>query len=227
MKIVRLFNELLGTYGDSGNAEVLAYRATLGGKSSEIIDISYLDPIPTDGDIYLLGGAEDAAQVLACEKLAKDQTLEKMANDGKIILAICAAYQILGEKYYAQGKELKGLGLLPITTIPGEQRFVGDIKVELPNGDIVTGFENHGGKTNYLKENITPFGKVLAGFGNGDGKFDGIWQENIIATYLHGPLLARNPRIADQLLQQALGVASFQVDDPLADEYHLERLKTF
>ena len=98
MKIVRLYNELLGTYGDRGNAEVLAHRARKSGIASEIIEINYLDEIPEDGDIYFLGGAEDKAQLLVTEKLSKTNSLKNILNEGKLLVAICASYQILGSR---------------------------------------------------------------------------------------------------------------------------------
>ena len=223
MKIVRIHNELLGTYGDRGNADVLAYRARLAGISTTIVDVSYRDLIPHDGDIYLLGGAEDAAQILSCAALSSG-ALHGAVEKGAVVLAICAGFQILGKTFYANGVEQRGLGLLNMTTVPGDKRYVGDIKIHSDLLDVeLTGFENHGGKT-ILGAGTQPFGNVVVGHGNGDGGVDGAISGNIFGTYLHGPVLARNPEFADLLLSRAHG-APVQVNDPLADQYaQLRRL---
>ena len=223
MKIVRIHNELLGTYGDRGNADVLAYRAGLAGISTTIIDVSYRDLIPHDGDIYLLGGAEDAAQILSCAALSSG-ALHGAVEKGAVVLAICAGFQILGKTFYANGLEQRGLGLLNMTTVPGDKRYVGDIKIHSDLlGIELTGFENHGGKT-ILGTGTQPFGNVVVGHGNGNSGVDGAISGNIFGTYLHGPVLARNPEFADLLLSRAHG-APVQVNDPLADQYaQLRRL---
>ena len=213
MKIVRIHNELLGTYGDRGNADVLAYRAGFNGIVAHIVDVSYRDAMPTDGDIYLLGGAEDAAQVLSCE------SLRGVDFSDRLVLAVCAGFQILGNSYYAGGVKQKGLGVIDMETVPGITRFVGDIKI---SSDVVgadlTGFENHGGATN-LASGITPLGNVITGMGNGNTGVDGAVVGNVFGTYLHGPVLARNPEFADLLLERAVGHVLPRVNDPLADEY--------
>jgi len=217
MKIVRIHNELLGTYGDRGNADVLAYRAGLAGISTTIVDVSYRDLIPHDGDIYLLGGAEDAAQILSCAALSSG-ALHGAVEKGAVVLAICAGFQILGKTFYANGVEQHGLGLLNMTTVPGDKRYVGDIKIHSDlMGIELTGFENHGGKT-ILGAGTQPFGNVVVGHGNGDSGVDGAISGNIFGTYLHGPVLARNPEFADLLLSRAHG-SPVQVNDPLADQY--------
>ena len=222
MKInaVRIHNELLGTYGDRGNADVLEFRGRYLGITVNIIDVSYKDSIPTNGDIYLLGGAEDAAQILSIEALHRDsETINLVLERGAVFLAICAGYQLLGNTFYADGKEIKGLGLLDVDSIPGDKRFVGDIKTEFLGMDIeLTGFENHGGKT-ILGSNAQPLSKVKVGHGNGDGKFDGAVSGNIFGTYLHGPILARNPEFADLLLNRAVGRKFSTFEDPIASRY--------
>ena len=213
LKIVRIHNELLGTYGDRGNADVLAYRAGFNGILAHIVDVSYRDSVPSDGDIYLLGGAEDAAQVLSCE------ALRGFDFGSKVVLAVCAGFQILGNSYFANGVRQNGLGVIDMETVPGRSRFVGDIKIA---SDVVgvelTGFENHGGATN-LASGITPLGRVITGHGNSSSGVDGAVVGNVFGTYLHGPVLARNPEFADLLLERAVGHALSRVSDPLADEY--------
>ena len=228
IRIVRIHNELLGTYGDQGNAEVLAFRAKFHGITTTIIDVGYNDPLPTNGDIYLLGGAEDAAQLLSLEALQRGDNLNVLnfaLERGAVILAVCAGFQIIGNTFWAAGAEVNGLGLLDVASVPGDKRFVGDIKTtSTVLGFELTGFENHMGRT-ILGPTAQPFGKVVTGKGNGDGKFDGAVSGNIFGTYMHGPILARNPEFADLLLTRATGRKYAQITDPLASKYASWRRK--
>jgi hypothetical protein len=225
MKIIRIHNELLGTYGDRGNAEVLAFRAGLAGITAETIDISYRDPVPVDGDIYLLGGAEDAAQLLSLIALRKGSTLTRAANRGAVILAICAGFQLLGTKYTTRDEEFEGLGLLDVITTPGDKRLVGDIAVQSDLFEFpLTGFENHSSITT-LGADAKAFGKVLQGNGNGVDDFDGAMNRNVFGTYLHGPILALNPEFADLLIERAVGETISPINDELAQRYAKWRRK--
>ena len=225
IKIVRIHNELLGTYGDRGNADVLAFRAKFHGITTEIIDVSYLEKIPTNGNIYLLGGAEDAAQVLSLEAMRRDDVLPVAIEGGAVMLAVCAGFQIIGNSFYAGGKEIEGLGFIDAHSVPGKERFVGDIKIKASFLDLeLTGFENHAGQT-ILGQRVQPLGKVISGHGNGDGKSDGAVSGNVFGTYLHGPVLARNPEFADLLLCRATGRKFTTIDDPLATQYAAWRRK--
>jgi CobQ-like glutamine amidotransferase family enzyme len=228
IKIIRIHNELLGTYGDQGNAEVLAFRAKFHGITANIVDVSYNDDLPTNGDIYLLGGAEDAAQLLSLEALKRGDNLDilHMAIErGAVILAVCAGFQIIGNRFVANGQEVEGLGLLDVTSIPGDKRLVGDIKTTSSVlGFELTGFENHTGRT-ILGPTAQAFGKVVKGHGNGDSKYDGAVNGNVFGTYMHGPILARNPEFADLLLTRATGRKYAQITDPLALKYATWRRK--
>ena len=223
LKIVRIHNELLGTYGDQGNADVLSFRAKARSVEAGVLDVSYLDVMPTDGDIYLMGGAEDAAQLLSLEALQRDNNLQAALERGAVLLAICAGFQIIGNSFEASGKKVGGLGLLNIDSASGsnigKKRFVGDIKIK---SDVVgcdlTGFENHAGYTT-LGAGLQPLGSVVVGHGNGDDKYDGAVSGNIFGTYLHGPVLARNPEFADLLLSRAVGEPLEPFNDPLAIQY--------
>ena len=157
LEIIRIHNELLGTYGDRGNSDVLQYRAGLRKIKARVTDISYLDPLPRTGDIYLLGGAEDAAQLLSLTALRKGSILARAANKGAVVLAICAGFQLLGTKYTTRDEEFAGLGLLDVFTTPGDKRLVGDIAVQSSLFDApLTGFENHSSVTS-LGSDATPF----------------------------------------------------------------------
>jgi len=204
LRIIRIHNELLGTYGDQGNAEVLAFRAKHLGIDPTIIDISYDQSIPRDGDIYLLGGAENAAQLLSLEAMKRDNALKDAVTDGAVLLAVCAGFQIIGNTFWAGDKRVDGLGLLDVETNAGtSERCVGDVKAhsDIFNLDLI-GFENHAGRT-ILGPSVDPFATVSSGYGNGDGKTDGAVRGNIIGTYMHGPILARTPALADLLIARA------------------------
>ena len=219
LEIIRIHNELLGTYGDRGNSDVLQYRAGLRKIKARVTDISYLDPLPRTGDIYLLGGAEDAAQLLSLTALRKGSILARAANKGAVVLAICAGFQLLGTKYTTRDEEFVGLGLLDVFTTPGDKRLVGDIAVQSSLfGAPLTGFENHSSVTT-LGSDATPFATVISGNGNGVAGLDGAMHQNVFGTYLHGPVLARNPEFADLLLERALGTSVEPVEDELATEY--------
>ena len=228
IKIVRIHNELLGTYGDQGNAEVLAFRAKFHGITANIVDVTYNDDLPTNGDIYLLGGAEDAAQLLSIKALQRGDNLNILhlaIERSAVILAVCAGFQIIGNKFFANGQEVDGLGLLDVISVPGDKRLVGDIKTTSSVlGFELTGFENHMGRT-ILGPTAQAFGKVITGHGNGDSKYDGAVNGNIFGTYMHGPILARNPEFADLLLTRATGRKYAQITDPLALKYATWRRK--
>ena len=219
LEIIRIHNELLGTYGDRGNADVLKFRAGLRGIKAKVTDISYTDALPKEGDIYLLGGAEDAAQILSLNALKKGMTLNKAADKGAVLLAICAGFQIVGSSYVTRDGQITGLGLLDVATNPGDKRLVGDIAIESEFFDVpLTGFENHSGVTT-LGTDVMPFGAVLSGNGNGINGVDGAISGNVFGTYLHGPILARNPEFADLLIERAIGEAISPLDDELALRY--------
>ena len=201
LKIVRIHNELLGTYGDQGNADVLAFRAKARNIDAQIVDISFLDVLPTDGDIYLMGGAEDAAQLLSLEALERDNNLQMALDRGAVLLAVCAGFQIVGNSFEASGKKVSGLGLLDVDSASGanigKKRFVGDTKIKSGVvGCELTGFENHAGYTT-LGTGVQPLGEVIVGHGNGDDKYDGAVSGNIFGTYLHGCLLYTSPSPRD------------------------------
>lgn len=219
LEIIRIHNELLGTYGDRGNADVLKFRAAQRKLKTRITDISYLDVLPRSGDIYLLGGAEDAAQLLSLTALRKGSILARAANKGAVVLAICAGFQLLGTKYATRDEEFAGLGLLDVVTTPGVKRLVGDIAVQTELFDFpLTGFENHSSITT-LGADARAFGKVLQGNGNGVAALDGAINGNVFGTYLHGPILARNPEFADLLIERAVGERISPIDDELAQRY--------
>lgn len=228
LRIGVLAAEVLGTYGDGGNALVLAARAKRRGIDAEIVQIPLFEPIPEHVDVYTLGGGEDTAQSLAADHMRKHDGLTKAAQAGKPILAICASLQVLGQWYEdADGRKVDGLGILDVTTVPMGLRAIGELVSDpLVAGltEPLTGFENHGGKT-ILGPAAAPLGQVMQGLGNGDGSYEGAVQDGIVATYMHGPVLARNPQLADLLLSRALGGRELEpLDMPAVDILRGERL---
>lgn len=209
VRIGLVLPDVMGTYGDGGNALVLRQRLLLRGIPAEIVEITLADPVPESLDLYTLGGAEDYAQRLATRHLIKHPGLQRAAQRGAPVLAICAAVQVLGHWYETSaGERVDGVGMLDATTSPQAARTIGELATRpLLAGltERLTGFENHRGGT-VLGPSASPLGAVVKGVGNrsGDG-FDGVVQGSVIATYMHGPCLARNPQLADLLLGSVVG----------------------
>jgi CobQ-like glutamine amidotransferase family enzyme len=178
-------------------------------------------------DLYTLGGGEDAPQVQASERLGDEGVLAEAVAEGAVVLAVCAGYQIIGTAFpAADGAQVPGLGLLEVSTQKGPgRRAVGEVVVEaaIPALGRLTGFENHGGLTT-LGIGMSALGTVISGVGNGQGT-DGAWAGRVVGTYLHGPVLARNPALADLLLSWAAGTDGLApLDDRREQELRAERL---
>jgi len=227
LRIVAVHQELLGTYGDIGNAAALAHRARARGVSVEVFMARSDLPVPSGGDIYLFGGGEDSAQMTSVESLrshAGAATLQSALDSGASLLAICAGLQILGDHFPgSDGETVRGLGMLPLHTIAGDERLVGELALRSTRFAVpLTGFENHRGRT-ILENGVEALGEVFLGNGNGapDQRVDGIVFGNVIGTYMHGPALARNPELADHVLAAVLGALAPYEDvaaQELADE---------
>ena len=193
--IALVFPELLGTYGDAGNAVVLRQRLHWRGIDGTIFRVGIDDALPTACDVYVFGGGEDTPQTLATARLA-EQGLERAVDRGAAVLAVCAGLQLLGRTYTgADGSTHTGLGLLDSATTPKGHRQIGELVVQPTTFDLplLTGFENHGGVTE-LGAGARPLGRVIAGVGNGVGGVEGVVDGKVIGTYLHGPALARTRR---------------------------------
>ena len=227
VRIGLVLPDVMGTYGDGGNAVVLRQRLRLRGIPAEIVDVTLAGPVPDSLDLYTLGGAEDYAQRLATRHLLRHRGLQRAADRGAPVLAICAAIQVLGHWYEtAAGERVDGVGLLDVTTSPQPERTIGEVvSTPLIEGlsEPLTGFENHRGGT-VLGPDARPLAAVLTGAGNrlGDG-FDGAVQGSVVATYLHGPCLARNPELADLLLSRVVGPLA-PLELPEVEQLRHERL---
>jgi len=233
VKIVvgHLYPDYLNIYADRGNIAVLSRRAAWRGHELEVHSVSIGDPlIPGEHDLLYVGGGQDREQALVAQDLvAKAAGVQESVAAGAALLAVCGGYQLLGRSYRdLHGSELPGIGVFPVDTVAGETRMIGDVllECELEPGlrRTLTGFENHAGRTR-LDPGAQPLGRVVAGFGNdGESGWEGCRVGRALGTYLHGPLLPRNPWLADWLLAQALahrhGVAPKL--EPLPDELETE-----
>jgi hypothetical protein len=227
LTVVHVYPHLLGTYGDAGNATVLRSRAVARGIDARVVLVHPGDPLPRSGDIYLLGGGEDAKQTAAAAELREDGALAEAVARGAAVLGICAGYQLLGRTFLGVGGVVTaGLELLDVRTDRLERRAVGNILAR-PAAELglppLIGFENHGGAT-VLGLQAAPLGAVEVGVGNGDGRgTEGAVQGNVHGTYLHGPALALNPALADRLLAVSAGPLA-ALDDELCERLRRHRL---
>jgi len=227
LRVGFVYPELLGTYGDRGNAVVLVQRARWRGHPAELVEVPADAPIPTGLDVYLLGGGEDDPMHLAGAGLrASRGAIGRAVDAGAVVLAVCGGFQLVGHRYVAaDGTVLEGIGLLDLETRAGPTRLIGEVVVDPePPLPRLTGFENHWGRTT-LGAGVAPLGRVVTGGGNGAGRVEGARAGRVLGTYLHGPVLVRNPALADRLLADALDVRALEpLDTELEDRLRIERL---
>lgn len=212
--IVHVFPGLLGTYGDGGNEIALVHRLRARDMPVKVVRVGPGDPVPTTGDIYLLGGGEDRAQELATRLIG--DSLANAVDAGASVLGVCAGFQILGTALTdATGTRHTGLGLLDVVTAPLPMRAVGEVVADctIPGVGRLVGFENHRGGTR-LGAGVVPLAHVERGQGNATtAGTDGAWSGRVLGTYLHGPVLALNPDLADYLLSLVVGELPTLADD--------------
>lgn len=227
MKITigHLYPDLLNLYGDRGNIQCLRKRCEWRGIEAEVREFQITDEIDFAGlDIVLLGGGSDREEMLVCERLKKIQKdFKGYVEDGGTVIAVCGGYQLLGHYYDTDDGRIEGLSLVDLYTEQGSPRLISNIVIENELFDHpVVGFENHGGRT-HIGEN-KPLGRVLFGYGNnGEDGAEGVLYKNVVGTYLHGPLLPKNPHISDYLLKNALERKYGKSDlAPLDDAQELE-----
>jgi lipid II isoglutaminyl synthase (glutamine-hydrolysing) len=231
VRIGHLYPDYLNIYADRGNMAVLARRAAWRGIELSVEPVGMDDEIRRGAhDLYYIGGGQDREQALVAHDLAgKGEQLRQAVDDGAALLAVCGGYQLLGRFYRGRdGEELPGVGLFPHHTVAGERRMIGDVllECELRPGArrTLAGFENHAGRT-HLDDSAEPLGRVVAGFGNdGESGYEGCRAGLALGTYLHGPLLPRNPWLADWLLSAALlrQTGKWLKLEPLPDELETE-----
>jgi lipid II isoglutaminyl synthase (glutamine-hydrolysing) len=235
IRVGHLYPEYLNIYADRGNIAVLSRRALLRRHELDVRAISLGDELdPAAYDLLYVGGGQDREQALIAPDLAaKGEAVRAAQERGVAILAVCGGYQLLGRGYRGRdGSYMPGAGLFAHETIAGEVRMIGDVLLdcELDPGTRrqLAGFENHAGRT-LLDEGSPPLGRVVYGFGNdGASGFEGCRVGNAIGTYLHGPLLPRNPWLADWLIARALthaGAGGVGLLTPLEDELEAEAFR--
>lgn len=230
LNICHLYPDLLNVYGDVGNILILKYRAEKRNLNVNVFNISINDDFDPDSyDIVFFGGGQDYEQSIVSDDLinTKKQKISEYINDGKVFLAICGGYQLLG-KYYTtpEGEKLEGLGILDIYTDAGNTRFIGNTVIRNEDtNEIYVGFENHSGRT-YIN-NLKPLGKVIKGYGNnGSDGYEGCVYKNTYGTYFHGSLLSKNPELADRLIKTALELKYGKISlDPINDDLELQAKK--
>ena len=212
LRICALYPDLMNIYADRGNLQLLRKRCEWRGIGFAHSGAGQGDPVdPTAHDLFYIGGGQDRDQrMVAADMVAtKREALAAAVADEAVLLAVCGGYQLLGHSYQLGEEKLPGLGIADLETVrePGP-RLIGNVAIEADLGAgprLIAGFENHGGRT-YLGPNAQPLGKVVSGHGNNDRDgFEGVRRDNVIGTYLHGPLLPKNAWLADRLLQLALG----------------------
>jgi CobQ-like glutamine amidotransferase family enzyme len=228
IRVGHLYPDYLNIYADRGNIAVLEARAAARGHVLDVRAMSIGDTVPAgELDLLYIGGGQDREQALvAADLVTKGGALREAVEEGAAFLAVCGGYQLLGDYYRDRGGvEMPGIGLLPLHTIAGERRMIGDVLLACEwAGRQLAGFENHAGRT-VLDEGAEPLGRVVAGFGNdGASGYEGARSGRVYGTYLHGPLLPRNGWFADRLLADALAHSTGEEHElePLTDKLEAE-----
>jgi CobQ-like glutamine amidotransferase family enzyme len=227
IRVAHLYPDYLNIYADRGNIAVLTARAAARGHELDVRAVGLRETVPVgEVDLFYIGGGQDREQELVAHDLVgKADALRTAVEDDAAFLAVCGGYQLLGRSYHdVAGHDLPGIGLLPLETVAGERRMIGDVLLDCDwAGQTLAGFENHAGRT-FLDEDAQPLGRVIQGFGNdGSSGFEGCRYRKVYGTYLHGPLLPRNPWFADRVLADALAHAGGPTElEPLTDALELE-----
>ena len=226
LRIAHLYPDLLNLYGDIGNITTLTKRCEWRGIEVQTDSIYGNEKISfTDYDLVFLGGGSDREQLLVRDKLiSMKKELTSYVEDGGVLVAVCGGYQLLGSYYKLEKETIQGLEILNIQTEIGSTRLISDVVLENDDFGTIVGFENHGGRT-YINGH-TPLGKVLCGGGNnGKDGYEGVIYKNVIATYLHGSLLPKNPKLADHIIrlmleQRGLPTELAPLDDTIENNAH-------
>lgn len=206
LRIVHLYPAEMNIYGDRGNVITLVKRLEWRDIEAEVVEVGPGDRLdPLGADIVFGGGGQDAGQSFVADDLrARHDALHDAAQDGVVMLAICGTYQLFGRRFVtADGEDLEGIGLFGLETTASDERLIGNAVIDSPFGRMV-GFENHGGRTR-LDPGQEPLGRVRRGHGNnGETGEEGAMDRDVFGTYLHGPVLPKNPSFADELLRRAI-----------------------
>jgi lipid II isoglutaminyl synthase (glutamine-hydrolysing) len=223
LRVCALYPDLLNIYADRGNLLLLQQRCAWRGLGFELAGAGLGDPLDADAyDLFYIGGGQDRDQALCARDMVdtKRDALHAAAGRGAVVFAVCGGYQLLGHGYDMGGERLPGVDLVDLDTVRADgPRLIGNVAIELADGQVLAGFENHGGRTR-LGPGAEPLGRVLRGHGN-DGRsgYEGVRggpHGTVVGTYLHGPLLPKNAHFADWLTATALGLAPADLE-PLDD----------
>ncbi|MDH3754316.1 MAG: glutamine amidotransferase [Acidimicrobiia bacterium] len=226
IRLCHLYPAQMNFYADRGNIAVLARRLAWRGHQLEITESGPGHEPSADHELWYLGGGQDRDQTLVAGDLVdnKAPAMRAAADDGAAMLFVCGGIQLAGHSYIGvDGETLAGAGVLDLTTMAGPERLIGDLVIDAEidgRTDTVVGYENHAGRTT-LGVGCRPLGRVISGHGNdGTSGFEGAVRDRVIGTYLHGPLLPKNPWIADTLLGWAIEhrTGSTVELEPLPDE---------
>jgi len=230
LRVCALYPDLLNIYADRGNMLLLERRCAWRGIGFELRGAGLGEPLDPDAhDLLYIGGGQDRDQALCARDMVatKRDALHAAAGRGAVVFAVCGGYQLLGHGYDMDGERLPGVGLVDLETVREHgPRLTGNVAIELPDGMVLAGFENHAGRTR-LGPGERPLGRVLKGGGN-DGRSgaEGVRggpHGTVVGTYLHGPLLPKNAHFADWLTATALGIPAAELaslDDALEDRAH-------
>ncbi|MGH2534781.1 MAG: type 1 glutamine amidotransferase [Thermomicrobiales bacterium] len=220
LTITWLYGTKMNIYGDRGNVLTLAQRTRWRGIETTVREVGVGEPISADTDVFFFGGGQDQEQIAVARDLqgAKGEAIRAAVEEGAALLSVCGGYQLLGHEYRPHDAEpLPGIGLFDLVTIAGSERFIGNVVVDSPLGELV-GFENHSGLT-YLGPNTEPLGRVRVGRGNnGRDGTEGARYKHALGCYLHGALLPKNPALADWLIEKGLSRREGSVELPPLDD---------
>ena len=222
LRIVHLYPDALNLYGDGGNIASLAKRCAWRGIPTRVDQVLMGQGLDlSDADVVLLGGGADRDQLAVCRELrAQRERLAAYVADGGVLLAICGGYQLLGHAYMMGDERVEGLHILDLETVAGSTRLIGNVAIDSPVSDVpVVGFENHAGRT-LLGASERPLGRALVpGTGNnGEDGGEGVLHDNVVGTYLHGPVLPKNPGVTDWLISRALARRGVAAELPPLDD---------
>lgn len=237
LRIGHLYAHFLNIYGDRGNMTTLVQRMRWRGFEVSVDAIGLQQEFEADHyDLFFIGGGQDKQQQVIAEDLTRlSPTLHSAVNGGAVMLSICGGYQLLGHYYQPHsGDKLMGISLIDAHTVAGNRRMIGNVVVERADGSTLVGFENHSGRT-FLGRGVNALGKIVTGNGNnGDDGFEGACQAvghgYVYGTYLHGSLLPKNPKLADELISLSLrrrygNVEMCVLDDRLEESAHAAAMK--
>ena len=205
LRIAHLYPDLLNLYGDIGNITTIRKRCEWRNIQTQVDSVYGNEKINfTDYDLVFLGGGSDREQLLVRDKLiSMKKEISAYVENGGVLVAVCGGYQLLGSYYKLEKETIQGLEILNIQTEVGDTRLISNVVLENEQFGTIVGFENHGGRTNI--NDHTPLGKVLYGNGNnGKDGYEGVIYKNVIATYLHGSLLPKNPVLSDHIIKMML-----------------------